>query len=98
YFRVRVSQLRQIKQIDKNLRKKLILKPTKLIKQIIARVKEQQLHFGRIFKEEIIPELAENHIHLIDETRFDAGQQKFARAYFEKHIAKKLNPREVDFL
>lgn len=97
YFRVRLSQLRQIKHIDKNLRKKLILKPTRLIKQIIARVKEQQLHFGKIFKEEIIPELAENHIHLIDETKFDAAQQEFARAFFEKHILKKLNPLEVDF-
>lgn len=97
YFRVRVSQLRQIKRIDKSLRKKLALKPTKLIKQIIAEVKEQQLHFGKIFKGEIIPELAENHIHLINESEFDTGQEKFAKEYFKKHIAKKLNPKTVDF-
>ena len=54
YYRVRVSQLRQIKKIKKSLRKKLALKPSKKVKQIIKDVKEQQIEFGEIFKHEIL--------------------------------------------
>ena len=65
YFRVRVSQLRQIKRIKKSLRKKLALKPSKKVKQILSIVSQQQQEFGDIFHDQIIPELAKNHIHLM---------------------------------
>src|SRR5690606_3067243 len=48
YFRVRVSQLRQIKRVEKSIRKKLALKPTRLVKEILERVKLQQQKFGEI--------------------------------------------------
>ena len=34
FFRVRVSQLRQIKKVKKKLRKKLALRPNKILKEI----------------------------------------------------------------
>ncbi len=34
FFEVRVSDIRQIKQLDKKLRKKLVTKPNKLLKEI----------------------------------------------------------------
>src|SRR5690554_762483 len=65
FFRVRVSDIRQIKDIDKPLRKKLITKPNKLLREIKKQVDIQQEEFGKIFSEEIIPELASEGIHLI---------------------------------
>ncbi|HET8809790.1 MAG TPA: polyphosphate kinase 1 [Flavobacteriaceae bacterium] len=97
FYRVRVSQLRQIKRIDKSLRKKLALRPSKIIKEIIARTKVHQQRFGDVFQEEIIPELAENNIFLIGKDDFNKTQQKFAAEYFKKKIEKKLLPEILDF-
>lgn len=98
YYRVRVSQLRQMKHVDKRLRKKLALKPSKLVKQIIEEIKKQQVHFGKIFYNEIIPELAQNNINLIDENQFDTNQKEFAKKYFEKHIKNQLSPKIIHFI
>ena len=38
YFRVRVSQLRQLKRVDKSLRKRLALRPSKFVKQLLKKV------------------------------------------------------------
>ena len=46
FFKVRVSSIRQIKELDKPLRKKLITKPNKLLKLIKKEVNEQQELFG----------------------------------------------------
>ncbi len=97
YYRVRVSQLRQIKKIKKSLRKKLALKPNKKVKQIIKDVKEQQIQFGEIFKHEILPELAENHIHLIQHTDFTENQLSEAQAIYQSKIKDLLEPQLVDF-
>ena len=93
YFRVRVSQLRQMKRIKKSLRKQLALKPNKKVKEILQKVRVQQQEFGRIFYEEIIPELEENGIFLVKYGEFNASEKKFAKAYFEKascHMESKI--------
>ena len=97
YYRVRVSQLRQIKKIKKSLRKKLALKPNKKVKQIIKEVKEQQIQFGQIFKDEILPELAEHHIHLIQHQDFSKDQFAQAKRIYQDKIKEHLEPQLVDF-
>ena len=97
YYRVRVSQLRQIKKIKKSLRKKLALKPNKKVKQIIKEVKAQQIQFGQIFKDEILPELAEHHIHLIQHQDFSKDQFAQAKHFYQDKIKEHLEPQLVDF-
>lgn len=97
YYRVRVSQLRQIKKIKKSLRKKLALKPNKKVKQIIKEVKAQQIQFGQIFKDEILPELAEHHIHLIQHQDFSKDQFAQAKRIYQDKIKEHLEPQLVDF-
>ena len=97
YYRVRVSQLRQIKKIKKSLRKKLALRPNKKVKQIIKEVKNQQSKFGEIFKEEILTELAANHIHLIQHQDFSKNQLKEAKEIYTSQIKQFLEPQLVDF-
>ena len=96
YFRVRVSQLRQIKRVKKSIRKKLALRPSKITKQIIEEVKKQQDRFGDIYHKEILPELAQNNIHIIDAEHYDAAHKKFARSFFSNKVKKKLKPIMLD--
>ncbi|MDT0651874.1 polyphosphate kinase 1, partial [Autumnicola edwardsiae] len=96
YFRVRVSQLRQMKRVEKSLRKKLALKPTKITKEIIEEVKKQQEKFGDIYYKQILPELAHHGIYLIEAANFTTAQEKFAVDYFRKEILNHLNIRLVD--
>ncbi len=97
YFRVRVSQLRQIKRVEKSIRKKLALRPNKITKEILEMVKLQQDHFGKIYYEQIIPELAENGIHLRDSEHFTAKQKKYADEFYNKNVASLVNPRKLKF-
>lgn len=96
YYRVRVSQLRHIKKIKKSLRKKLALKPSKKVKQIIREVKSHQRWFGEIFNDEIIPELKKNGIYLIEKHDFSSEQKAQAESYFDKAISAELTPKIVD--
>ena len=90
FFKVRVSSIRQIKQLDKKLRKKLITKPNRLLRKIKKEVNLQQEEFGKIFRNQIIPGLEKEGISLIDYTRFSEAQQQFATEYYTKELASKL--------
>ena len=90
FFRVRVSDIRQIKDLKKSLRKKLITKPNKVLEEIKKQVHIQQDEFGRIFKDEIVPDLMKENIHLINYHEFNASQQKIADTYFENTLKEKL--------
>ena len=96
YFRVRVSQLRQIKRVEKSLRKKLALHPNKTVKKILEVVGTQQNHFGEIFKNEILPELRENNILLLQAEDFDETQQKLANIWFKTYLEKEIEVVTID--
>ncbi len=96
YFRVRVSQLRQMKRVKKSIRKKLALRPSKITKQIIEEVKEQQEWFGDIYHNEIIPELAENGIRIVDAENYSQEHKKFISSFFNNKIERNLKPINLD--
>ncbi|MBU2997269.1 polyphosphate kinase 1 [Cellulophaga baltica] len=83
FFKVRVSDIRKIKELDKPLRKKLITKPNKLLSKIKSQVNKQQEEFGAIFFNEILPELAKHNIHLLKIEDLDSQQISFIIAYYE---------------
>ncbi|MDO5968204.1 polyphosphate kinase 1 [Flavivirga aquimarina] len=89
FFKVRVSDIRKIKQLDKPLRKRLITKPNKLLKEIKKQVDIQQKEFGRIFFTEIIPELEKEDIHLLSYKEFNNEQLDFSKNYYTKELAAK---------
>jgi polyphosphate kinase len=96
YFRVRVSQLRQIKKLKKSIRKKLALRPNKTTKLILEEVKLQQQKFGEIYRTEIIPELSENGISLLYPEHFNKVQKEYAGEYFKNKIAPYLTTLKMD--
>jgi len=96
YFRVRVSQLRQMKRVKKSIRKKLALRPSKITKQIIQEVKKQQNDFGDIYNNQIIPELAENGIHIRDANHYSDVHKKFVDSFFNNKVKKHIEPIVLD--
>ncbi|NER13424.1 polyphosphate kinase 1 [Leptobacterium flavescens] len=90
FFKVKVSQLRQIRKIRKPLRKRLVLQPNKKLKEIHRVVKKQQEEFGNIFFKEIIPELVKNNIHLIDKDQFSPEHKAFSSEFFKEKLAAKV--------
>lgn len=87
YFKVRVSGLRQIKQLDKNLRKKLMFKANSTLKHILKTIEEQQGQFGKVISS-TLAELEEEHIYLRDVSNFSDEQKKFLSAFFDSNINK----------
>jgi len=83
FFKVRVSDIRKIKDIDKPLRKKLITKPNKLLVEIKSQVDAQQEEFGRIYSQEILPALNKENIFLKSIDDLNEEEYAFAKAYYK---------------
>lgn len=83
FFKVRVSDIRQIKQLDKSLRKKLITKPNKLLAKIKQELDLQQKEFGDIFNTQLIPALDKEGVFFKKPTELDEEGLAFAKAYYK---------------
>lgn len=90
YFKVRVSQLRQLKRVDKTLRKKLILKANKKLKFILAEIDSQQEYFGKIFAE-ILEELKTHHIFFENHDSLSKEQRVFINSLFTETIQRDID-------
>lgn len=85
FFKVRVSQMRQLKAVDKDLRKKLSLKGDKQLQKILKRVGAQQVRFGEAI-EEVLSRLREKGIFLRSLEELNEEQQSFLKEYFQKEL------------
>ena len=87
FYRVRVSSLRQFKKLPKEQRKELLnFKPKQELRTIRKMVRQQQEEFGRIFREEILPQLKGENIHLIHASEMTTEQRGFAADYFDHNV------------
>lgn len=91
FFRVRVSDIRQVKDLDKSIRKKLVTKPNRVLAEIKVQVNLLQEEFGHLLRNEIIPDLQKEGIHLIKYRGFSEAQKKVAEAYFESTLKAKID-------
>ena len=91
FFRVRVSDIRQIKDLNKSIRKKLISKPNRVLAEIKVQVDLLQEEFGAIFQNEIIPDLEKEGIHLIKYKGCSEAQKRVAEDYFETFLKAKID-------
>jgi len=90
FFRVRVSDIRQIKQLDKPLRKRLITKPNRVLKEIKKQVDIQQQEFGNIFHQQLIPALATEGINLVGHEDFSERQKQIAAKFYQDELKTEL--------
>lgn len=96
FFRVRVSTLRQFRDLDKEQQREFFdFKPKRELQAIRKLVNQQQEEFGRIFAEEILPGLREEGIYLVHGYQFNEEQHAFAAEYFDREIAPLLKVNEL---
>lgn len=96
FFRVRVASIRSYRKLAKSTKKEMEIKPRKLLKKIRKIVEQQQNEFGRIFREEIIPELKVNGINLIRDYEFNENQVEFSKNIFREKLNGELEWQYLD--
>ncbi len=92
FFRVRVAGTRSLLKVSKSAQKELEFDPSELLKKISKEVNKQQVEYGIIFREKIIPELRANGICLINETQTTEKQNEFITKYFNERIIPQIQP------
>lgn len=96
FFRVRVASLRSYRKLRKKTRRELDIKPKKQLKQIRQIVRDQQELFGKIFQEQILPELVQHGIEILKPENYEPEQQQFAHQFFYEKIYPLLQNLELD--
>ncbi|MET7028632.1 polyphosphate kinase 1 [Sediminicola luteus] len=96
FFKVRISKLRQLKKVKKKVRKPLGLRPNKTLKILFEEIDRQQELFGKIFNDEILPELAKSNIHILQVSNYTKEQKAELKDYFESHILDHLKTFNSD--
>ena len=86
FVRVRVASMRSFKSMKKKTRQQLEDEPKQILKEIKPIIAAQQNEFGRIFEQEILPGLANNHIHLINESKYTPTQGEYVREFFQTKV------------
>jgi polyphosphate kinase len=92
FFRVRVAGLRALLRLRKKKRRKLDFDPAALLDEIHARVTAQQERFGEVFREEILPALAQHGLHLREHRGLPPEQALWLDGYFRDRVAPLLHP------
>ncbi|RMG59312.1 MAG: polyphosphate kinase 1, partial [Bacteroidetes bacterium] len=97
FFQVRVASIQSLAKAkrDQDVQegaKPLSVDPDHLLGEIFQEVHRQQEYFGRIFQEQILPELAQHHIHLLREAPEAPTHQAYLRRFFEEELKPFLHP------
>ncbi len=90
FFRVRVASLRSLLRLKKKKLLRLGIRPAKLLRNIHGVVHGQQERFGQVLRGDIMPGLRREGIELYDESTVPDEYHPFLRAYFEEHLADKV--------
>ncbi|GAB4402306.1 MAG: RNA degradosome polyphosphate kinase [Bacteroidia bacterium] len=93
FFKVRVASIQSlIKAQRDHVGDPLLFDPEELLTKIFDEVNRQQEEFGQIFRNQILPELAQNNIHLVNREVQEKAHQAFVEELFENEIQVFLHP------
>ncbi len=92
FFRVRITSVRSLLGVKKKKRADLDYSPELLYKTIFKEINQQLELFGKIFQEQIVPELASNNIILHQSTPMMPEHVEFVRQFFEEEVSPFLHP------
>lgn len=87
FFRVRLGAVKQMLAFPK-----LREKGNHLLASISLTVDEQQTEFGKIYREQIIPELNRENIYITSEEKYTPKQAEFASEFFAEEVMYQLQP------
>ncbi|SFQ38302.1 polyphosphate kinase 1 [Hymenobacter arizonensis] len=96
FFKVRVATLRRLVKLKKKTRAKLNERPKRELRKVLEEVSRQQEEFGVTFREQLLPELHRNHIHLLSDAELTDKQREWAKHYFQQKVRDLLSPVVLD--
>lgn len=95
FYRVRVASLRSLAKLKKLDRTALEVPPGKRVDQINKKALAQQERFGKLYREELLPALADQGIHFLTPQRLSKVQTAFVRSHFTRYVAPLLHTATV---
>lgn len=84
FFRVRVASLRSLLRLSRKSKDRLAVQPKRLLARIHRIVDAQQVRFGEIFRDRVLPALGAHGIHLVDDTCVSRTQAMWLRHELER--------------
>jgi polyphosphate kinase len=96
FYMVRVAGLKRRLQTGLPVRRPGFLPPTEQLEQIAERTTELMSRQSRVFSDEIVPAMAEEHIHIVRWSELDPAERERMRASFREQIFPVLTPLAVD--
>ncbi|QUH04577.1 RNA degradosome polyphosphate kinase [Saccharopolyspora erythraea] len=96
FYMVRVAGLKRREETGLSVRSADGLTPHEQLARIAARNQDLTEKQGRIFLDELLPELAANGIRILAWDKLDEPDQQKLSTYFEDHIFPVLTPLAVD--
>lgn len=98
FFRVRVATLKRMTEFaGKKINMHLEDNPQSILDQIQIIVLQQQNEFNRIW-ENILLELAQQHIYIVNDKQLNEKQQEFIRNYFDEEVRSHVIPLMIESL
>lgn len=98
FFRVRVATLKRMTEYaGKKINMHLEDNPQSILDQIQIIVLQQQNEFNRIW-ENILLELAQQHIYIVNDKQLNEKQQEFIRNYFDEEVRSHVIPLMIESL
>ncbi|CAM1367514.1 Polyphosphate kinase [Tenacibaculum litopenaei] len=98
FYRVRISELRHFKGLQKDIRKKLHEKPKRVIKELQEKIFSLQERFGYTYREDLLPKLAAQGIRIINHEQYTEEQRKFLESYFANQVQEHIQVHYLDDL
>lgn len=92
FFRVKVAALTKLKQLKNNKAAKWLgYDPGEVIHEIFQRVTKQQVEFGRIWREDILPSLQDQHYHIYQSADVQKPHVEEINKYFRVQVQGYIN-------
>ncbi len=92
FFRVRIAGIRNLVRVGKKTKAQLGFDPLTVLTQLLKIVNKQQAEFGKIFENQIVPELAEYNINILRRMDLSTEQSEFLKDYFEENLLPFVQP------
>ena len=92
FFRVRVAGLRALLRLKKKQRQALAFDLEQLLDDIHEIVLEHQETFGRLFREELVPALAEHGVRLSDGRELSTNEEAHLDSFIREEVQALLSP------
>ncbi|MCT4614871.1 MAG: polyphosphate kinase 1 [Marinifilaceae bacterium] len=92
FYRVRIGTYKRFTELDEEGKKNLRENPDLILRKIKAEVGKQQDMFGQIYKNNILPELQKNGIHIVDENTVLPEHHDYIKNFFLDNLLPHVQP------